>query len=95
VTSEREFDVAVACLPAVTEEASTLTCKHVSLLVKDYSLEPWVLASSEGGAVMLSRPIFEAAARCPLVDVKGEAGFDFRQFTLLCAEHAERKEVAP
>ncbi|WP_143042663.1 hypothetical protein [Variovorax sp. YR634] len=97
---DENFDIALFAAarlfkkPPGKAHAATVRMQAVSLLVKDYSLEPWVLASSEGGAVMLSRPIFEAAARCPLVDVKGEAGFEFRQFTLLCAEHAERKEVA-
>lgn len=35
------------------------------------ALDPWVLRSAEEGSSMPSRPVFEAAARCVLVDVLG------------------------
>ena len=46
-----------------------------------------MLKSSDDGASMLSGAVFYATALCPLVDVGGEAGFDYQRFNLLCAEH--------
>ncbi|MBB3181221.1 hypothetical protein [Variovorax sp. Sphag1AA] len=68
----------------------------LSRLMKSRSLEPWVTPSAEGGdSVMVSRAALEAAARCELIDVHGEAGFDYRKFMALCAEYGATEAMAP
>ena len=74
--------------------AATTRLEAVSRLIQQHSLEPWVLKSPEDGASMLSRPVFEAAARCPLVDVDGRAGFDFKTFYMICVEHAREEDAS-
>jgi len=74
--------------------AATVRMEAVSRLIQEQSLEPWVLKSTEDDASMLSRPVFEAAARCELIDVHGRAGFDPQAFYMCCVEHA-RRETSP
>lgn len=49
-------------------------------LMAKVNLEPWIQPSSEEGASMLSKPVFEAVARCRLIDVDGRPGFDAAEF---------------
>ena len=73
--------------------AATTRMEALSRLLRTQSLEPWVRRSGDDAdASMLSRPVFEAAARCPLVDVAGRAGFDPKTFYRLCVEHARRAD---
>jgi len=59
----------------------------VAALMARVNLEPWVVRSSEAGAQMLSRPVFEAIARCPLVAHHGRPAFDPEQFQRLIVAH--------
>lgn len=71
---------------------ATVRMEALTRLMLREPLDPWVLRSAEKGSSMLSRPVFEAAARCVLVDVQGEPGFDADAFRLLLVEHARSWE---
>lgn len=67
---------------------ATVRMEAMSRLVEKHAIDPWVRKGASGdGSLMLSQAAFEAAAKCPLVDVDGRPGFDFKTFYLLCAEH--------
>lgn len=72
--------------------AATVRMEALTNLMLHEPLDPWVLRSAEEGSSMLSRPVFEAAARCVLVDVLGEPGFEADAFRLLLVEHARSWE---
>jgi len=72
--------------------SANVRMEAVSRLLQLHSLEPWVLPSADTDAKMLSRPIFEAAARCTLIDVSGRAGFDIHEFKRLVVEHVRHWE---
>lgn len=71
---------------------ATVRMEALTRLMLREPLDPWVLRSAEEGSSMLSRPVFEATARCVLVDVQGEPGFDADAFRLLLVEHARSWE---
>lgn len=71
---------------------ATVRMEALSRLMLREPMDPWVLRSAEEGSSMLSRPVFEAAARCVLIDVQGEPGFDANALRLLLVEHARSWE---
>jgi hypothetical protein len=72
--------------------SANVRMQAVSRLLQRDSLAPWVLRGAEVGASMLSRPVFEAAARCPLVDIQGRPGFDLQAFKRVLVEHVRSWE---
>jgi hypothetical protein len=72
--------------------SANVRMQAVNRLLQRDSLDPWVLRSSEAGAAMLSRPVFEAAARCPLVNIQGRPGFDAQAFKRILVEHVRSWE---
>jgi hypothetical protein len=72
--------------------AATVRMEAVSRLLNTVSLDPWVLRSPDEGATMLSRPVFEAAARCPVVDIQGHPGFEPHLFTQLLVQYVRTWE---
>lgn len=71
---------------------ATVRMEALTRLMLREPLDPWVQRSAEEGSSMLSRPVFEAAARCVLIDVQGEPGFNADAFRLLLVEHARSWE---
>lgn len=67
--------------------AATVRMEALARLMRDVNLEPWIKPGAEDGASMLSRPVFEAVARCPLTAVNGRAGFDAVEFQTLIVKH--------
>lgn len=72
--------------------AATVRMTALSKLIERFPMEPWVRKNRnpEEGSLLIAEAGFEAAARCELVNVDGEPGFDNRAFYLLCVKH-ERK----
>jgi len=72
--------------------AATVRMEALSRLIKTEPMEPWVRKGRSGEEEwqMVSAAAFEATARCTLVDVDGEAGFDGHSFYLLCVQHSHR-----
>lgn len=71
---------------------ATVRMEALTRLMLREPLDPWVLRSAEEGSSMLSRPVFEAAARCVLINIQGEPGFDADAFRVLLVEHARSWE---
>jgi len=68
--------------------AATTRMEAAARLLRRDVLGGFVLRSSEEGAWMLSQPVLEAVARCPLIDVNGRAGFDPQTFRRLVVEYS-------
>lgn len=60
--------------------AAQVRMEALARLMGRVNLEPWVQSSTEDGAQMFSRPVFEAIARCKIVAINGRAGFDPIEF---------------
>lgn len=72
--------------------AATVRMEALSRLITSHDLDPWVVESAEADHSMISKPAFHAAAACPLIDVDGKPGFDFRAFYMLCVENTRAGE---
>lgn len=72
--------------------AATVRMTALSRLIERRPMEPWVRKNRnpEEASLMIAEAGFEAAARCELVDVDGEPGFDDRTFYMLCVKHARK-----
>lgn len=74
------------------EKAHVASVRMESLLdlIAGRSVEPWV-RRGRNGSLMIQEAAFEAAAKCPIVNVDGRPGFDFETFYMMCAQHESRK----
>ncbi len=63
--------------------AATVRMEAFAHLMTRINLEPWIHPSTDNGAHMISRPVFDAIARCPLIEVNGRAGFAPDEFQKL------------
>lgn len=73
--------------------AASVRMEALSRLIKDQPMEPWVRNSrdtNEETSLMISEAAFEATARCELVDIGGEPGFDRQTFYMLCVKYARK-----
>ncbi len=72
--------------------AATVRMTALSRLIERRPMEPWVRKNRDPQetSLMIAEAGFEAAARCELVDVDGEPGFDDRTFYMLCVKHARK-----
>ncbi|KAB1448546.1 hypothetical protein [Bordetella bronchiseptica] len=72
--------------------AASVRMESFAHLLERCNLTPWVMRSTDPEASMLSKPVFEAIARCPLVDVNSKAGFEEQAFRRLLVEYARTWE---
>lgn len=73
------------------EDAAQVRMEAMSRLMANGDLPGWSFPAFEGGGtVMASRPIFVAAALCPLVRVGKRIGFDVRSFRLHMIQNADQ-----
>jgi len=74
--------------------SASVRMEALSRLIKKEQMEPWVRKSrskpDEEDSLMISEAAFEATARCELVDVAGEPGFERQTFYMLCVKHARK-----
>lgn len=62
----------------------------LSRLMATENFSNWSEAEPGGdGMVMVSLPMFEAAARCPLERIDNEIGFDINRFRLIMIDHVD------
>lgn len=69
--------------------AAQVRMEALASLMTKVNLQPWVVKSTDEGAQMLSRPVFEATAKCPLVARHGRPAFDPESFQRLVVAHVE------
>lgn len=74
--------------------SASVRMEALSRLIKNQPMEPWVRKSrskpDEEDSLMISEAAFEATARCELVDIAGEPGFDRQTFYMLCVQHSRK-----
>lgn len=74
--------------------SASVRMEALSRLMKKEPMEPWIRKSrsrpGEEASLMISEAAFEATARCELVDVGGEPGFNRQAFYLLCAKYSRK-----
>jgi hypothetical protein len=72
--------------------SASVRMEALSRLIEQEAMEPWVRRSrdTEEGSLMISEAAFEATARCELVDIGGEPGFDRQAFYMLCVKHSRK-----
>lgn len=71
---------------------ASVRMEALSDLIAGRSVEPWIRRGRNGN-LMVQEAAFEAAAKCPLVNVDGRPGFDFETFYMLCAQHESPKKA--
>lgn len=69
--------------------AAQVRMEALASLMTRVNLQPWVVRSTDEGAQMLSRPVFEATAKCPLVARHGRPAFDPESFQRFVIAHVE------
>lgn len=74
--------------------SASVRMEALSRLIKNEAMEPWVRKSrskpDEEDSLMISEAAFEATARCEIVDIAGEPGFDRQAFYMLCVQHSRK-----
>lgn len=74
--------------------SASVRMEALSRLIKNEAMEPWVRKSrskpDEDDSLMISEAAFEATARCEIVDIAGEPGFDRQAFYMLCVQHSRK-----
>jgi len=62
----------------------------LSRLMATENFSGWSEAAPSGdGMMMVSRPMFEASARCLLEQIDNEIGFDTNRFRLIMIDHVD------
>ena len=74
--------------------SASVRMEALSRLIKNEAMEPWVRKSrskpDEEDSLMISEAAFEATARCEIVAIAGEPGFDRQAFYMLCVQHSRK-----